>query len=237
MLPFPWHWHQAMIGIGRDSQSTSCQSMEDKDVNPLIESTKPFSRILHDSRAKFVKFCNKYRSEIFFGTSILLVSLCLGVILSILFQGGKLVMLWKFLSMILDDGLSQVSGMSAVCVFVRQNVSCFEFKGSINVSCGCHPFPPELAGPVYRNLTRVWAPCRSRAVFTPCHWAGCHTHFLGDSLNQSQARDQDQDQSESSHLETRDKNKSSELMNPAFAWSEVILCKINEWVYCFRSYI
>ena len=154
-----------MIGIRRDSQSTSCQSMEDKDVNPLIESTKPFSRILHDSRAKFVKFCNKYRSEIFFGTSILLVILCLGVILSILFQGGKLVMLWKFLPMILDDVLSQVSGMSAVCVFVRQNVSCFEFKGSINVSCNCHPFPPELAGPVYRNLTSLGPVSQSSSIY------------------------------------------------------------------------
>ena len=87
-----------------DTQSTSCQRMEDKDVNPLIESTKPFSRILHDSQAKFVKFCNKYRSEIFFGTSILLVSLCLGVILSILFQGGKLVMLYIIEASIDDLG-------------------------------------------------------------------------------------------------------------------------------------
>ena len=83
-------------------------------------------------------------------------------------------------------------------------------------------FPQSWRGQ-FTVILRVWAPCRSRAVFTPCHWAGCHTHFLSDSLNQSQARDQDQDQSESSHLETRDKNKSSELKNPAFAWSEVIL--------------
>ena len=86
------------IGEQRLVVSSAEQSMEDKDVNPLIESAKPFSRLtgdkvssrlLHDSREKFVKFCNKYRSEIFLGTSILLVSLCLGVILSILFQGGK----------------------------------------------------------------------------------------------------------------------------------------------------
>ena len=86
------------IGEQRLVVSSAEPSMEDKDVNPLIESAKPFSRLtgdkvsstlLHDSREKFVKFCNKYRSEIFLGTSILLVSLCLGVILSILFQGGK----------------------------------------------------------------------------------------------------------------------------------------------------
>ena len=63
--------------------------MEDRDVNPLIDSNKSYPRLLEDCQAKVVKFCNKYRSEIFFGTSILVVILCLGVILSILFNGGK----------------------------------------------------------------------------------------------------------------------------------------------------
>ena len=63
--------------------------MEDRDVNPLIDSNKSYPRLLEDCQGKVVKFCNKYRSEIFFGTSILVVILCLGVILSILFNGGK----------------------------------------------------------------------------------------------------------------------------------------------------
>ena len=149
--------------------------MEDKDVNPLIDNSKPFSRLLHDSQAKFVKFCNKYRSEIFFGTSIVLVSLCLGVILSILFQGGKLwdnpnatglfmwvkptshfcnLFTWYLIFIPKWLGVQELNCL-CVCVFLRWNVSCFEFKGSINVSCECHPFPPAAAGPVYRNITSL----------------------------------------------------------------------------------
>ena len=76
----------------------------------------------------------------------------------------------------------------SLCVF--PSVSCFVFKGSINVSCECHPFPPAGPGPVHRNNITSLSPC--------------HTHFLHVTLDQSEARDPDLDQSEARMTQIED---------------------------------
>ena len=70
-----------------------------EDVNPLIERYKPSlqGHSILQWRQKTIVACSKYKHQIFLGSSVLLLIICVAIVFSIIFAGGRCAD-WKLFS-------------------------------------------------------------------------------------------------------------------------------------------